>query len=114
MAGPPAGKQWDQVYQQTGYVGSSVLFHNGDAKHALQSLPPDQLNDALAITFCTDLPREDVDQACGLVVLFGLINRCVRNYFGNKTCIFEFVGTCMCRCVANDMVKSCLIVCPAL
>ena len=54
-------QQWDHVYQQTGYVGSSVLFHNGDAKHALQSLPPEKLNDALAITFCTDLPVEDVD-----------------------------------------------------
>ena len=52
-------RQWDHVYQQTGYVGSSVLFHNGDAKHALQSLPPEKLNDALAITFCTDLPVED-------------------------------------------------------
>ena len=45
-----------RVYQQTGYVGSSPLFHNGDAKHTLQSLPPEKLNDALAITFCTDLP----------------------------------------------------------
>ena len=54
-------RQWDHVYQQTGYVGSSVLFHNGDAKHVLQSLPPEKLNDALAITFCTDLPVEDVD-----------------------------------------------------
>ena len=36
-------------------------FHNGDAKHALQSLPPEKLNDALAITFCTDLPIEDAD-----------------------------------------------------
>ena len=56
-----APNQWDCQYRQTGYVGSSVLFHNGDAKHALQSLPPDKLNDALAITFCTDLPREDHD-----------------------------------------------------
>eukprot|EP00435_Cladocopium_sp_Y103_P023302 s5561_g5.t1 len=54
-----ASQQWQMQYQQTGYVGSSVLFHNGDAKHALQSLPPENLNDALAITFCTDLPRED-------------------------------------------------------
>jgi hypothetical protein len=38
-----------------------MLFHNGDAKHALQSLPPEKLNDALAITFCTDLPIEDAD-----------------------------------------------------
>ena len=56
-----APNQWDCQYRQTGYVGSAVLFHNGDAKHALQSLPPDRLNDALAITFCTDLPREDHD-----------------------------------------------------
>ena len=41
--------------------GFLMLFHNGDAKHALQSLPPEKLNDALAITFCTDLPIEDVD-----------------------------------------------------
>ena len=54
-------QQRDHVYQQTGYVGSSPLFHNGDAKHTLQSLPPEKLNDALAITFCTDLPVEDVD-----------------------------------------------------
>jgi hypothetical protein len=61
MAQVATEQQWDHVYQQTGYVGSSVLFHTGDAKHTLQSLPPEKLNDALAITFCTDLPVEDVD-----------------------------------------------------
>ena len=47
---------WDHVFQQSGLVGSAVVFHNGDASHAIQSLPPRKLNDALAVTFCTDLP----------------------------------------------------------
>ena len=47
---------WDHVFQQSGLVGSAVVFHNGDATHAVQSLPPRKLNDALAVTFCTDLP----------------------------------------------------------
>ena len=54
-----SGRQWDAGFQQTGYVGSSVLFQNGDAKEAIESLPPRKLNDAMAITFCTDLPRAD-------------------------------------------------------
>ena len=56
--GASNGNQWDAAFHQSGYVGSSVLFHNGDAKHAVESLPPRQLNDAMAITFCTDLPHE--------------------------------------------------------
>eukprot|EP00438_Fugacium_kawagutii_P019113 Skav204376 [mRNA] locus=scaffold4897:57638:58729:- [translate_table: standard] len=51
-------RQWDEEFHQSGMVGSSVVFHNGDAKHALESLPPQKLNDALAITFCTTLPNE--------------------------------------------------------
>lgn len=47
---------WDHVFQQSGLVGSAVVFHNGDATHAVQSLPPRKLNDASAVTFCTDLP----------------------------------------------------------
>ena len=31
--------QWDHAFHQSGYVGSSVVFHNGDAKHALETLP---------------------------------------------------------------------------
>ena len=57
-AGASNGTQWDAAFHQSGYIGSSVLFHNGDARHALESLPPRQLNDAMAITFCTDLPQE--------------------------------------------------------
>ena len=56
--GSSNGNQWDAAFHQSGYVGSSVLFHNGDARHAVESLPPRQLNDAMAITFCTDLPHE--------------------------------------------------------
>ena len=56
--GASNGNQWDAAFHQSGYVGSSVLFHNGDARHAVESLPPPQLNDAMAITFCTDLPHE--------------------------------------------------------
>ena len=58
QAGATSGSQWDAAFHQSGYIGSSVLFHNGDARHALDSLPPRQLNDAMAITFCTDLPQE--------------------------------------------------------
>ena len=72
-----AEQQWDHVYQQTGYVGSSVLFHNGDAKHALQSLPPEKLNDALAITFCTDLPVED-DVDHGREAVRKIVQLCLR------------------------------------
>ncbi|CAE7197789.1 tkt [Symbiodinium sp. CCMP2592] len=39
---------WDYVFQQSGLVGSAVVFHNGDAEYALESLPPTKLNDALA------------------------------------------------------------------
>ena len=55
------GHQWDHAFHQSGYVGSSVVFHNGDAKHALETLPPQKLNDAFAITFCTDLPQDGQD-----------------------------------------------------
>lgn len=37
-----------RAFHQSGYVGS-------DAKHALDSLPPKTLNDALAVTFCGPL-----------------------------------------------------------
>ena len=60
--GSSNGNQWDAAFHQSGYVGSSVLFHNGDARHAVESLPPRQLNDAMAITFCTDLPHEGQEQ----------------------------------------------------
>lgn len=50
--------QWDHAFHQSGYVGSAVVFHNGDAKH---TLPPQKRNDAFAITFCTDLPRDGQD-----------------------------------------------------
>ena len=33
----------------------AVCFHNGDDKHAVESLPPRQLNDSLAVT----LPGRD-------------------------------------------------------
>lgn len=64
---PVGGKQRDAVrassphhceFQQAGYVGSSIVFHNGDAKHALDTLPAAQFNDSLAIAFCTDLPQQ--------------------------------------------------------
>ena len=45
--GSSNGNQWDAAFHQSGYVGSSVLFHNGDARHAVESLPPRQLNDAI-------------------------------------------------------------------
>ena len=32
------------------------MFHKDDAKHALESLPPRQLSDAFAVTFCTTPP----------------------------------------------------------
>ena len=38
-------------------VGSAIVFHNGDATHAVESLPPRKFNDALAVTFCTHLPQ---------------------------------------------------------
>lgn len=41
--------QWDHAFHQSGYVGSSVLFHNGDAAHTLETLPmearPEQCNE---------------------------------------------------------------------
>jgi hypothetical protein len=57
--------KWDFLFHQSGYVGSAVLFHNGDAKEAISSLPPQKLNDALAITICKDLPAEDCSQEQG-------------------------------------------------
>eukprot|EP00435_Cladocopium_sp_Y103_P028519 s2455_g7.t1 len=33
------GQHWDYVFQQTGSVGSSVFFHNGDDKGACAVLP---------------------------------------------------------------------------
>ena len=56
--------QWDHVFRQTGLVGSAIVFHNGDATNAIQSLPPKQFNDALAVTFCTQL-QEAQDQQEG-------------------------------------------------
>ena len=45
--------------QRTSHIVSSVVCHNGDAKHALKALlyRPEN-NDALAIAFCNDLPQE--------------------------------------------------------
>ena len=46
--------KWDFLFHQSGYVGSAVLFHNGDAKEAIGALPPQKLNDAFAITKLLD------------------------------------------------------------
>ena len=51
--------QWDHVFQQSGLVGSAIVFHNGDATNAVESLPPRKFNDALAVTFCTHLPQAE-------------------------------------------------------
>ena len=53
---------WDYVFQQSVLVGSSVVFHNGDAEYALESLPPRKLNDALAVSFCVDLPSAEAQE----------------------------------------------------
>ncbi|CAE7839256.1 unnamed protein product, partial [Symbiodinium sp. CCMP2592] len=53
---------WDYVFQQSGLVGSAVVFHNGDAEYALESLPPTKLNDALAVSFCVDLPSAGMQE----------------------------------------------------
>jgi len=55
--GSQSANQWDHVLQQSGLVGSAIVFHNGDATHAVESLPPRKFNDALAVTFCTHLPQ---------------------------------------------------------
>ena len=39
-----SSNSWDYVFQQSGLVGSAVVFHNGDAEYALQSLPPRKLD----------------------------------------------------------------------
>jgi hypothetical protein len=57
--------KWDFLFHQSGYVGSAVLFHNGDAKEAIGALPPQKLNDAFAITICKDLPAEKCTQEQG-------------------------------------------------
>ncbi|CAE7311896.1 unnamed protein product [Symbiodinium sp. CCMP2592] len=53
---------WDYVFQQSGLVGSAVVFHNGDAEYTLESLPPTKLNDALAVSFCVDLPSAGMQE----------------------------------------------------
>ena len=58
-------RKWDFLFHQSGYVGSAVLFHNGDAKEAIGALPPQKLNDAFAITICRDLPAESCTQEQG-------------------------------------------------
>ncbi|CAJ1374089.1 unnamed protein product [Effrenium voratum] len=54
-----SSSRWDYVFQQSGLVGSAVVFHNGDA---LDSLPPRKLNDSLAISFCVDLPTAEAQE----------------------------------------------------
>ena len=61
--------QWDHVFQQSGLVGSAVVFHNGDATHAVESLPPRQFNDALAVTFCTEVPEASGEDSAGREVV---------------------------------------------
>ena len=56
------------TFYQSGYIGSSVVFHNGDARHAVEKLPPQQLNDALAASFCVNLPGEASVESCRAVV----------------------------------------------
>ena len=63
-----SGSSWDYAFHQSGLVGSAVVFHNGDAEYALQSLPPCKLNDALAVSFCVDLPSADAQEACRATV----------------------------------------------
>ena len=46
-----SNNSWDYVFQQSGLVGSAVVFHNGDAEYALESLPPRKLSDALTFLF---------------------------------------------------------------
>ncbi|CAJ1335646.1 unnamed protein product, partial [Effrenium voratum] len=57
-----SSSRWDYVFQQSGLVGSAVVFHNGDAEYALDSLPPRKLNDSLAISFCVDLPTAEAQE----------------------------------------------------
>lgn len=59
--------QWDHVFQQSGLVGSAIVFHNGDATKAVESLPPRKLNDALAVTFCTDLETDNQEKGREIV-----------------------------------------------
>ena len=65
----PESSKWDFLFHQSGYVGSAVLFLNGDAKHAIGTLPPQKLNDAFAISFCKDLPAEECTQEEGKKVV---------------------------------------------
>ena len=48
---------------------SCSFFHNGDAKAAIDALPPQKLNDAFAITVCKDLPDENCTQEEGKKVV---------------------------------------------
>ena len=55
-------QQWDHVFHQSGLVGSAIVFHNGDATHAVESLPPRKFNDALTVTFCTEIETGDQEK----------------------------------------------------
>ena len=43
-------------------MGSAIVFHNGDATHAVESLPPRKFNDALTVTFCTEIETGDQEK----------------------------------------------------
>ncbi|CAE7805362.1 unnamed protein product, partial [Symbiodinium sp. CCMP2592] len=57
---------WMHAFHQSSFIGSTVCFHNGDVKYAVESLPPARLNDALAVTFCVDATSADVSQERGV------------------------------------------------
>ena len=57
-----SNNSWDYVFQQSGLVGSAVVFHNGDAEYALESLPPRKLSDALTFLFAWTLPSAEAQE----------------------------------------------------
>ena len=57
------GAGWDYLFHQSGYVGSAILFSNGECRTALEQVPARKISDSFAITLCKSIEDADQEQA---------------------------------------------------
>ena len=67
---------WDFMFNQSGMIGSAILFANARCGSALQSFPPQSIRDTFAVCFVGDVPTppEETSTSSGSIVADGLGN----------------------------------------
>ena len=58
-----ASNKWDFLFNQSGFVGSAILFSNSDAKRALDTVPARSIVESFAITVCGPLEVHQQEEA---------------------------------------------------